>query len=446
MQVDKTTLQDLAVFHTEEAYGLFHQVDRATTQEGKQVLKKIFAAPFSQLEEILEVQQILQTYEANLTHWPLRITNGTLLVIDKFLDDNPESIPENPNRLQTFVYTWLHPADYAMIKFSMRQIFECIKGFEEIHAFFAGRVLPKKLANIIGQSTALLSNQHINRLKEKTSFAQLSDTEILLLGRLFHVELVAVLRKLIALFGWLDAWYAMAQSNQLLGLVNPRFSTEAAPMIQARSLRHLLLNNPVGYDLEMSQQANFIFLTGANMAGKSTLIKAVGTAVYLAHLGMGVPAKGMRLTLFEGILTNINVEDNLVKGESYFFNEVKRIKETIATINDGRRWLVLMDELFKGTNIQDAMKCSLAVIKGMIKLQNGLFILSTHLYEIGQELQDIPSIGFKYFETTLKENELQFSYQLKEGISQDRMGYLLLQQAGVTELLDRLGTQAPNSG
>jgi DNA mismatch repair ATPase MutS len=110
---------------------------------------------------------------------------------------------------------------------------------------------------------------------------------------------------------------------------------------------------------------------------------------------MGVPAKSMQLTLFEGILTNINVEDNLVKGESYFFNEVKRIKETILKITNGKRWLVLIDEIFKGTNIQDAMKCSLAVIKGLIKMENGLFILSTHLYEIGEDLKQLPSISFK---------------------------------------------------
>jgi DNA mismatch repair protein MutS len=439
MQVDKTTLQDLAVFHTEEEYGLFHKMDHAKTLEGKQVLKKIFAAPFSQLEEILEVQQILKTYETNLSAWPDRITNGTLLVIDKFLDDNPDTIPEHPNALQTLVYKWLHPTDYAMIRFSMRQVFEFIKGFEEIHAFFSGKQLPGKLKKTIEQTTRLLSDPRLDPLKEKKSFAQLSDTELLALGRLFHVDRVAALRKLMELFGWLDAWYAMAYSNQLLGLVNPGFSMQAEPMIQAKSLRHLLLNNPVGYDLEMNKKTNFIFLTGANMAGKSTLIKAVGIAVYMAHLGMGVPAEGMQLSLFEGILTNINVEDNIVKGESYFFNEVQRIRETITRINDGRRWLVLMDELFKGTNIQDAMKCSLAVIKGMIKLENGLFILSTHLYEIGEELQQIPSIRFKYFETILHENEMQFSYQLKDGISKDRMGYLLMQKAGVTALLDGLG-------
>ena len=238
----------------------------------------------------------------------------------------------------------------------------------------------------------------------------------------------------------------MAYANGFWNLSFPKFKEQDEPEINARGLRHLMLDEPVAYDLIMDKNANFIFLTGANMAGKSTLIKAVGLSVYLAHLGMGVPAKSMQLTLFEGILTNINVEDNLVKGESYFFNEVKRIKETILKITNGKRWLVLIDEIFKGTNIQDAMKCSLAVIKGLIKMENGLFILSTHLYEIGEDLKQLPSISFKYFETKLIDNELFFSYQLKDGVSEDRMGYLILQKEGVTTLLEKIGEQKdPNN-
>ena len=84
----------------------------------------------------------------------------------------------------------------------------------------------------------------------------------------------------------------------------------------------------------------------------------------------------MRLSLFDGVLSNINVVDNIVKGESYFFNEVQRIRNTLLKITDNRKWLVLIDELFKGTNVQDAMKCSSTVIKGLIKIKI-LFILST---------------------------------------------------------------------
>ncbi|HWJ25418.1 MAG TPA: hypothetical protein VNS32_02690, partial [Flavisolibacter sp.] len=160
--------------------------------------------------------------------------------------------------------------------------------------------------------------------------------------------------------------------------------------------------------------------------------------IFLAHIGMGVPSRKMRLSLFDGLLTNINVSDNIAKGESYFFNEVQRIKNTINKINDGRKWLVLIDELFKGTNVQDAMKCSLTVIKGLIKIKNSLFILSTHLYEIGAELEKYPNILFKYFETKVMDDQLEFSYQLKDGISNDRIGYVILRREKVVEMLENL--------
>jgi DNA mismatch repair ATPase MutS len=212
----------------------------------------------------------------------------------------------------------------------------------------------------------------------------------------------------------------------------------ADPLFQAEGLHHVLLEHPVSYDLTLDPSQNFLFLTGANMAGKSTLIKALGSGVFLAHIGMGVPARSMRLTVFDGLLTNINVADNITKGESYFFNEVQRIKHTIQKINNGKKWLVLIDELFKGTNVQDAMKCSLAVIRGLIKIKDSLFVLSTHLYEIGEELKPYPNISFKYFETLVKDDQLSFSYQLKEGISNDRIGYVILKREKVVELLESL--------
>jgi DNA mismatch repair ATPase MutS len=195
---------------------------------------------------------------------------------------------------------------------------------------------------------------------------------------------------------------------------------------------------PVSYDVRLDRDANFLFLTGANMAGKSTFIRAVGVSVFLAHLGMGVPAAEMRLSLFDGILSNINVVDNIARGESYFFNEVQRIRDTLVKISGKRKWLVLIDELFKGTNVQDAMKCSTTVIQGLIKIRSSLFILSTHLYEIGEELRQYPNISFKYFETTVNGDQLEFSYQLKEGISNDRLGYLILKREKVVEMLEKL--------
>jgi DNA mismatch repair ATPase MutS len=174
------------------------------------------------------------------------------------------------------------------------------------------------------------------------------------------------------------------------------------------------------------------------MGGKSTFIRAVGISVFLAHVGMGVPASEMELSLFDGLASNIQVQDNILKGESYFFNEVQRIKNTVVKVSDGRKWLILIDEMFKGTNIEDAMNCSTAVIEGLLKVKSSLFILSTHLYEIGAALTKYPHIAFRYFETEVRDGQLYFSYQLLTGISNDRIGYLILKREKVIELLDKL--------
>jgi DNA mismatch repair ATPase MutS len=201
---------------------------------------------------------------------------------------------------------------------------------------------------------------------------------------------------------------------------------------------HPLIKDPVHNSITLSRESNLLFLTGANMAGKSTFIKTIGIVLYLAHIGMGAPAKKIKLSLLDGLITNLTIADNVVKGESYFFNEVQRIKNTIEKISDGKKYFVLIDELFKGTNIQDAMKCSIKVIGGLQKLRTSLFIISTHLYEISDDLKPYPNIQFSYFETEIKGKDLLFHYQLKTGISADRIGYLLLERQGVVAMLDKL--------
>ncbi len=74
----------------------------------------------------------------------------------------------------------------------------------------------------------------------------------------------------------------------------------------------------------------------------------------------------------------------------------------------------------------------------LFKIKNSLFILSIHLYEIGDELKQYPNISFHYFETAVNEDQLEFSYQLKEGISNDRLGYLILKREKVVALLEKL--------
>ncbi|MES1198101.1 MAG: DNA mismatch repair protein MutS, partial [Chitinophagaceae bacterium] len=374
----------------------------------------------------------------HVSEWPTGISNGTVLMMDKFMDYALDPIAENNTHFNSVLYKWLHSEDYSMVKYSITHFADFYRGLKNIASLLEDLDLPANIKLYIDKITRSLKETPLQKLAESRAGSTFSIKQNLYYGHYLRGRYKTNTLELIDIYSRLDAWYSMAIAVKTYNLSFPVFVEQDTPLVEAKGLYHILLHNPVAYDMGMNPEHNFLFLTGANMAGKSTLIKSLGSAVFLAHIGMGVPAKEMKLTLFDGLLSNINVVDNIAKGESYFFNEVQRIKTTIEKINDGKKWLVLIDELFKGTNVQDAMKCSSVVIKGLIKMKNSLFILSTHLYEIGEELKIFPNIAFKYFETDVIDDQLEFSYQLKEGISNDRIGYVILKREKVVEMLEKL--------
>ena len=438
MQIDKITFNDISIFHTDEEASIFHKLNFTKTVGGKEWLRRFFTEPHSDLKRILGTQTVIRILLDHLDDWPAEITNGTVIMMAKFLDYNLDPIPQNRNAVNSYSYKLLHSADYSMVKYSVKHFGDFLRGMQKLVHLFDGIELSSNLQFYIDRIKKILEEKPLRDLSLSDAKQELTVQQNLHYGYYYRVQFKTDLNELIEIFSRLEAWYSMAKAVRAYDLHFPEFIEQEEPYFKAEGLYHVLLQQPVAYDLVLQPNENFLFLTGANMAGKSTLIKAVGSAVFLAHIGMGVPAKRMQLSLFDGLLSNINVTDNIARGESYFFNEVQRIKNTVYKINDGKKWLVLIDELFKGTNVQDAMKCSLTVIKGLMKIKNSLFILSTHLYEIGEELKQYPNISFKYFETTVNEDQLAFSYQLKEGISNDRIGYVILRREKVVEMLEKL--------
>ena len=439
MEIDKTTLHDLSIFHSQdEDYAVLDKINLTRTTGGRDRLHYMFQNPLKSIDAINDVQESLRLIVDNEDKWPLQISNGSVMMIYKYYEEALSVPPARPNAASAYIYKIFHVADYSLIKYSVGHAFGFIKGLHEILDVFLHEKTPAVLKTILQRIQMLLASSALDIVRRREKSAHLPITEVLSLGYYIRFHYKQQLYELIQLYSRLDAYYGMAMSVKKYGLSFPVFKPSAEPILQAEKLYHILLENPVAYDVELNRDNNFIFLTGANMAGKSTFIKAVGSSVFLAHLGMGVPAASMELSLFDGLLSNINVVDNVVKGQSFFYNEVQRIKNTILKVSDGRKWLILIDELFKGTNVQDAMKCSRVVIEGLIRIPHSLFILSTHLYEIGHELKKYPGIDFKYFETNVSAEQLDFSYVLKDGISDDRLGYLILKREKVIELLDAL--------
>lgn len=174
----------------------------------------------------------------------------------------------------------------------------------------------------------------------------------------------------------------------------------------------------------------FLIITGANMAGKSTYLRTIGVNYLLACIGCPVCCK--QLTLYPAqLITSLRTSDSLTDNESYFFAELKRLKRIIDLLNEGHELFIILDEILKGTNSADKQKGSLDLIRQFMHLQtNG--IIATHDLLLGTLAEQFPDKIRNYcFEADIKENELSFSYKLREGVAQNMNACFLMKKMGI---------------
>jgi DNA mismatch repair protein MutS len=437
MQVDKITLQDIGLFDNGENIGLASHLNFCKTNGGKAYLDSYFHTPLGSLTLIEQRQSALKSFIENMEQVDaMKISNGTCLIIEKFFETSFKTIPYQISYTGAYWYQFWNKADYSLLKYSVDHFVIFIQNLKGWVAVFEkinnNPVIEKLVSNI----SKLVANPKFATIDKHYKASEPQEVLSLAYFLIYHFKTHT--RSLLDYFYDLDALYSLAKAHTNYQFEFPNWIEDTNPFLEVSEATHPLVHNAIGNDLILSTQKNFLFLTGANMAGKSTFIKTIGIVVYLSHIGIGAPAKKITLTVMDGLITNLNIADNVVKGESYFYNEVQRIKNTVLKINDGKKNCVLIDELFKGTNILDAMKCSTQVIEGLQKLRSSIFILSTHLYEISEGLTKYDNIQFSYFETSVKDKQLHFQYQLTPGISQDRIGYLILEREGVVDLLNAL--------
>ena len=438
MKIDKITLYDLSILDHNEEQSLLHHFNFCKTNNGRIWLEHYLKTPLSSIKEINGRQQLLQRIIDVHAEWPETISNGSVLMIEKFYESQVENIPSQTNIVNSNLYKIIYAADFSLVRYSVVHFTDFLQGMFTIYNLLDKEDNPSTLDILLNRIKNLLSKPVAQQMIQYKKPKKMSIQTVLHFGFFIRNNYKQESQELLEIYSKLDAFYSMASACIKYKFSFPQFTQTIIPHFEAKQLYHPLLLTPIAYDITLTRKQNFLFLTGANRAGKSTFIKAVGVSAYLAHIGMGVPAQSLQLNFLDGLISNIHVIDNIIKGESYFFNEVQRIQKTIEQITDGRTWLVLIDELFKGTNVQDAMKCSTTFIEGLRKIDNALFILSTHLYEIGEELKQHSNIQFRYFETEVKDEQLYFNYTLKEGISNDRLGYLILKKEGVVDMLKKL--------
>ena len=203
--------------------------------------------------------------------------------------------------------------------------------------------------------------------------------------------------------------------------------------IEGKELGHPLLDRKrcVRNDIHLPKAPWFLIITGANMAGKSTYLRTVGINYLLACVGAPVFAKEFTLCPAH-LVTSLRTSDSLTGHESYFFAELKRLQMIIQRLQQGERLFIILDEILKGTNSIDKQKGSLALMRQLVA-QQACGIIATHDLVLGDLEKEYPEAVKNYcFEADIKENELSFSYQLREGIAQNMNACFLMRKMGIT--------------
>jgi DNA mismatch repair protein MutS len=238
--------------------------------------------------------------------------------------------------------------------------------------------------------------------------------------------------KFYTLFNRLEAYISIATVTEKLGFTFPQFVDQ---QFEIKQMYHPLLKSPVKNNFKT--ESNVILLTGANMSGKSTLLKTISLIVYFAHLGLAVPAEKAVLSFYEFISIHINHSDDIKNGLSHFMQEIVNMKRVLGNLQTGKRCFAVFDELYKGTNYEDALKISALTIDGLREYSHSKFLISTHIYELKNEVRNSESLSAYHLDCKVADNLPQFTYQLKEGWTNLKIGELLFEREGLKELLKR---------
>ena len=197
-------------------------------------------------------------------------------------------------------------------------------------------------------------------------------------------------------------------------------------VIKATNLGHTLLKEAQRIDNDfIIKNQQFFIITGANMAGKSTFLRTVSLSIVMANVGLPVCAEHFEYSPIK-LITSMRTSDSLVEDESYFFSELKRLKFIVDEIENDD-YFIILDEILKGTNSTDKAIGSKKFVQKLVA-SNSTGIIATHdlsLCEIEKELTEVKNY---YFDAEIINDELNFDYQLKDGICKNMNASFLLKK------------------
>ena len=435
--IDKQTIKDLELFpEKRNGNSILSIYSKTATIGGRDSLYQVFSNPGSNLEYLQNRKNEIQFFVANDCF--IKFNSGQLDYIEWYLRNRRVPLKDNViDAAYDSVKNILKPdTDYNTISEGILHIIRLLVKLNEFVEEAKSFQVPITLENDLDKIKSFIESKSLKNVLSQSE--DLSFTQINKLDYFFRVNNKNAFREFLDTVYKIDILQTLSHLIRNEGFNLPEYSSEPRPLFEVIDAVHPLLPSPVSNSFTFINNSNLCFITGPNMSGKSTFLKTMGVMVYLAHLGFPVPAKKFTTSLFDGLFTTINLTDNLNLGYSHFYSEVKRVRDVVIKMNSGRNLFIIFDELFRGTNVKDAYDASLTIISSLAKIRDNFFFISTHILEVAENLSDNGSILFRCFESDLINQQPVYDFKLKEGVSKERIGLLIIKNEKIIEMLDEI--------
>ena len=436
---DKQTQEDLNIYGKQGTDSILSLFNRTSTLNGARILEEMFNYPLSDAEAInkrsgaicyLTVIQAVFPFSSELFDRAEQYLANT--------DERSKLSAERPSLEKKLTSLIADDANHKQIVNGISALMEIIKVLDSLlknNLVQAGSPFKSDPETIsIG---TLLTAEPISLLLQENSRSKFSREKLATYDLLLRFRHRETIQRILRYIYQLDVYMTVAKVATERHFIFPKALPKGEHVIKIEGFYHPQLKHAVPNTLDVTPDNNIVFLTGANMAGKSTFMKSLGIAMYLAHMGFPVAAKKLEFSVLDGIYTTINLPDNLGIGASHFYAEVLRIKKMAKELSTGKNIFVIFDELFRGTNVKDAYEATIAITSAFAIKRNSVFVISTHIIEAGEVLKEYPNISFKYLPTRMKGTTPEYTYTLESGITDDRHGMIIINNEGILELLKK---------
>ena len=237
--------------------------------------------------------------------------------------------------------------------------------------------------------------------------------------------------------GWFDVLADVEAVASLGGYLHDHPSltfpalSDDGPRFEAVALAHPLLDAAVANDVRLSGPGQLLLVTGSNMSGKSTLLRAMGLNAVLGLAGGPVSARALTLSALH-TWTSMRVQDSLEAGVSFFYAEVRRLKRVLdgAAASPGAA-LVLVDEMLLGTNTRERRLASEEVVH-LLLATGCIGAVTTHDLSLAElSLADGGRLHAVHFQDVLEDGQMRFDYKLRDGVVKSTNALRVLALAGI---------------